>query len=112
MSNHEGIPKNERGNERIPSREDVLAQIQKRYEKAEVLRELADADGIYLLEVREPGEKTGEFTDYVYQRKGKFPGGNEAANTVLEKIYFVDDIPCGGDIIAEYDSGTGEWIEA
>ncbi|MFA6494895.1 MAG: hypothetical protein WC246_00820 [Candidatus Paceibacterota bacterium] len=111
MNNFEDASQNEQGKEHIPAREEILAQIHERCESAEIIRELADTDGVYLLEAREQGKKPGEFTDYIYQRKGTFPGHNDAEKTVLEKVYFEDDMPCGGDIIAEYDDTTRTWIE-
>lgn len=110
MHNPGEINKKEQGIEGIPSRENIIAQIQKHHKGATVLRELSDGKGIYLLEVSESGEKAGESTLYLYQRIGNF-GKNAAAKTVIEKIYFKNDIPYGGDIIAEYDEATGEWIE-
>jgi hypothetical protein len=110
MHSPEEINKKEQGIEGIPSRENIIAQIQKYYEGATILRELSDEEGIYLLEANELGEKEGESTLYLYQRIGNF-GKNAAAKTVIEKIYFKNDIPYGGDIIAEYDEATGEWIE-
>ncbi len=111
MNGPDSFPKNERGRERIPSREDILAQIRKRHEGGQVLRELADGEGIYLLEVRTQEKVSGEYTLYVYQRKGTFPNRNEAANTVLEEVYFVNGNPCGGNIVAEFDTAIGEWEE-
>ena len=110
MNHSEDISKIEQGNERIPPREDVVAQIRKCCEGAQVFRELSDERGLYLLEAGEPGESSGESTHYEYHRVGTF-GKNSYAVTLIEKIYFVDNIPRGGDIIAEYDHGTGEWIE-
>lgn len=111
MSN-QGSPEHEGSPERIPSREEVLVEIRKRCQEAEVFNELSDEEGIYVLEARMAGEASGEFTDYVYQRKGVFPGGYGAASTVLERIDCVDGEPCGGEIVAEYNSATGEWTEA
>ncbi len=96
--------------EKIPSRENILVEIRKRCEGATVVRELSDHDGIYLLEAREQGDKPGEFTDYIYQRRGSFPNKNAATTTVLERVFFENDIPCGGDVLAEHDDATGEWV--
>lgn len=110
MNNPEDLPKVEQGSEHIPTREDVLAEIKKWCEKGEVVKELSDERGVYILEIIEPGEKSGESTLYAYQRAGTF-GKNSAVATVIEKVYLVDDIPVGGDIIAEHNDATGEWIE-
>ena len=108
---NEGLPPIEQGNERIPTREDILAQIRTRCEGAAVIRELSDTEGVYLLETRKQGEKPGESTEYTYQRKGVFPNKIESAATVLQVFYCADDVPLSGEIIAEYDTATGEWIE-
>ena len=110
MTNPEEVLKAEQGGERIFTGEEIMEQIKKRCEKAEFLRELKDGDGIYLFEAKEPGEKSGEYTIYLYKRKGTF-GKNSAAKTVIEKLYFENDFPCGGDTIADYDEATGEWVE-
>ncbi|MDO8302487.1 MAG: hypothetical protein Q7T18_04510 [Sedimentisphaerales bacterium] len=111
MSNSEDMPKIEQGKEHIPTGEQVMEQIKRRCEKAEFVRELKDDKGnIYLFEAQELGEKSGEFTLYAYQRAGTF-GKNSAAATVIEKVYFENDMPVGGDIVAEHNDATGEWVE-
>lgn len=112
MNNSESFPKIEQGNEHILTGAEVMDKIKKFSEKAEFVRELKDEEGnTYLFEAQEPGEKSGEFTLYAYQREGTF-GKNSAAATVLEKVYLdADGIPCGGDIVAEYDKATGAWVE-
>jgi len=101
---------NEHGSERIPTREDILTQIQKRCEGAELFQELSDDDGIYLLFARKQDEKPGEFTELIYQRKGEFPSSASPV-TCLEKVCYRDNEPYWGENVAEYDSATGEWID-
>lgn len=104
---HEGVEVKER----IFTGEEVMAEIKKLAEKAEFVRELKDENGdTYLFEAQEPGKESGEFTLYAYQREGTF-GKNSAAATVLEKVYFENDIPVGGDIVAEYDKVKDAWVE-
>ena len=59
----------ERGNERIPKREEILDIIGRHAEKISVGRELFDEKGLYLLEIKVEGEETAE---YQYMRKGIF----------------------------------------
>ncbi len=108
MNNQEDGGKIESSNEQIPSRENILAEIHKLCKGGEVIKERANDDGIYLLEVIESGEKPGESTLYIYQRKGKF-GINLMDKTSVEKIYMMDDIPYRGEVVSEYDETTGEW---
>lgn len=93
--------------EHIPTKEEIMSLILQRCENFIHTQELSDEQGMYLFEVKSE-TKEGEFTEYVYQRKGKF-GRYQAAQTVLEAIYYKDDIPIGGDIIAELNSESGEW---
>ena len=110
MNNFEDGAKIEGSAEKILTGEEVMEQIKKRFDKAEFVRELKDENGLYLLEAQERGETSGEFTLYVYQRKGNF-GKYSSIATTLEKVYFENDGPIGGDLIAEYDISTGEWID-
>ena len=101
---YEGIPKadNEPTPERILSREEVLSQLHSRCEKFELERELADAEGVYLLEVTSE-DKTKR---YAYQRKGTFVGKIESAGTTIRS----EDMDDGySRTIADYDPTTGEW---
>jgi hypothetical protein len=94
----------ETGPERILSREEVLSQLRSRCEDFEVERELADAEGVYLLEVMS-ADKTKR---YVYQRKGVFAGKIESAGTIVRS----EDLDDGySRTLADYDLTTGEWID-
>lgn len=99
--------RSETGPERILSREEILAQINTRCENFEIERELADADGIYLLEVLNQ-EKTKR---YVYQRKGLFPIGDkkiESGGTTIRS----EDLDDGyAETLADYDPTTNKWID-
>jgi len=101
----------EKGPERIPIKEEVMEVIS-RFEKATTfVRELSDEQGLYLLEVQAEGKEPGEVTQYRYQRKGTFPNHNESLETVIQVVYYQDEIPVGGTNIAEYKSETGQWEE-
>lgn len=72
-------------------------------------RELSDGLGLYLVEVSVPGDKSGEVKLYEYKRKGEFPNNNAAAETVINVVYFENDMPVGGDSVAQFNYGTNEW---
>ncbi len=107
---HEEGPKvnpNETGPERILSREEVLSELRSRCEIFEVERELEDAEGIYLLEVKaSDGSKR-----YTYQRKRLLPGeprGIESVGTTI-RVEWLDD--GYAKTLADYDPITNEWID-
>lgn len=110
MNNFEEKAQVESSAEKILTGEEVMEQIKKRFDRAEFVRELKDEDGVYLLEAQERGKNPGEFTLYVYQRVGNF-GKYSSIATILEKLYFENDIPVGGDSVAEYDNSTGVWTD-
>lgn len=98
----------EKGPERIPSEEEVLAIIGRFAENAVLSREpLSDEKGLYLLEARVV-EKAGEFTEYSYMRKGNF-GRNSSSATEIHAVFYVDDMPISSDLLATCDPETGEW---
>ncbi len=78
-------------------------------ENAELVHELSDEKGLYLLEVKTEGKKPGEVIQYEYMRKGRFPNQNEASETSIEVMYYQDGNPIGGDTIAKFNEATGEW---
>ena len=107
---HEESPKmnpNETSPEHILSREEVLSQIRSRCEGFEIERELEDADGIYLLEVK----ASDNSKRYTYQRKGSFPGKShkiESAGTTIRS----EDLDDGySRTIADYDPKMNAWID-
>lgn len=91
-----------------------MAEIGKYCKGAEAVKELSDADGIYLFEAGEPGQKTGGHTLYVYQRKGDFqaPGNNyQAEVTTIEVLYYRGAELYSAENLADYDDATGEWVQ-
>ncbi len=104
---HEESPKNERGPERILSREEILSQIRSRCEGFEIEQELEDADGIYFMEAK----ATDNSKRYTYQRKGSFPVGSQRSdsrNTILSS----EDLDDGySRIVVDYDPERNEWID-
>ena len=98
----------EKGPERIPSREEVLAIIGRFAEGAVVVKERSDEQGLYLLEAEVKGEKPGETTEYSYMRKGEF-GNNSSQATKVNAVFYADGMPISGDSLAICDPETGEW---
>jgi hypothetical protein len=95
---------NEPNPERVLSREEVLSQLRSRCEGLKIERELADENGVYLLEMISPDNAKR----YVYQRKGLFIGKIESAGTTIRS----EDLDDGfSRTIADYDPMTGEWID-
>ncbi len=104
-----GPSRQEKSVESIPTKEEVLLEIAKYCENPTVKRELSDEKGVYLLEVEIPGAKPGETTEYIYQRKGEFPNGSKAEDTIINVAYFEDGIPVGGESVATYNPDTKTW---
>ena len=104
----------EKGPERTPTREEILSIIGHYLaspEKATVTQELSDEQGIYMLEVKVEGPEPGESTEFRYTRKGEFPNQIASAETIIQAIYYQDDIPVGGENIASYTPETVGWEE-
>jgi hypothetical protein len=101
----------EKGPERILGKEEVLEVISKYAEGAQLVRELSDDQGLYLLEAKVEGKEPGEVVQYEYMRKGRFPNHNEASETALHVVYYQDDMPVGGDKVAVYNPDTNAWEE-
>ena len=99
----------EHGNERIPTREEILDIIVRHEEKYTVGRELFDEKGLYLLEIKVEVKEAGETIEYQYIRKGEFPNKVASLGTTINILYFENGIPVGGHDIANYNSETGEW---
>ena len=96
----------EKGPERLPTRDEVLEVIGKLAENAQVVRELSDERGLYLLEAEVAGEKPGEIIEYGYLRKGQSPGHPNAAETAIHLTYYQDGMPTGGYRVAYLDNGV------
>ena len=100
----------EHGNERIPTREEILDIIGRHAEKYTVGRELFDGKGLYLLEIKVEVKEAGETIEYQYIRKGEFPNKVASLGTTINVLYFdKDGIPCTSNTIAVYNNQTEEW---
>lgn len=101
----------ESGPEHIPTSEEVMGIIARFAEKATLVRELSDEQGLYLLEAKIEDDTPGEVTQYEYMRKGQFPNNNSSAETVIHIVYYQDGVPCGGHDVASFNSETGMWVD-
>jgi hypothetical protein len=99
----------EKGPEKIPTRDEVLEVISSIAESAEIVRELSDEQGLYLLEAKIECDTPGETTQYEYIRKGRYPDGNQSAATVIHIVYYENEMPVGGHNVADYNYNTGKW---
>lgn len=106
----EGNPfKAEAGPERILSREAVLAKLREYCDAFKIERELADQDGIYLLEVvSDDGKKR-----YAYQRKGTFPGARGRNMSSAGTTVRVDDLDGSfySETLADYNPKDDAWTK-
>jgi hypothetical protein len=73
------------------------------------LRELSDQKGLCVYEVQVAGTKEGEYSNFMYIRKGDHGDKNESGDTSIHIAYYEDHIPVGGDKIAVYDEELDIW---
>lgn len=108
--------KAERGPERIPTEEEVLA-LMLNYSaeltdindlRGKVERREADERGLYLLDVRVEGDTPTKYSQYEYVRSGTH-GKTVMAETSIRIIYYDDGVPYDSDQVARFDEQTGEW---
>lgn len=102
----------EQGPERIHTKEEVLSVISAHIEGArsiEVVKELSDEKGLYLLEARVEVESEHDETHYEYMRKGSYPDGNATAETIIHVVFYQDGDAIGGHNVVEYHDETGQW---
>jgi len=84
--------------EYIPTEEEIrnVLEVELKIGPYTESRKCLNADGLYLLEVRVPGEEDGEIIEYSYIRKGHYPEG-EAGNTRIDRWFYQDGDIIGGD---------------
>lgn len=95
----EEIPIGKNRAETFPSKEKIVAVIESFIEKkGTIVRKKEDERGVISLvyQVMEGG--TGDFTEYVYERKGTHP----FSKTAIFIDYYSDGMPVGGDVLAEF----------
>ncbi len=96
----------EKAHELVPSKQLILEIIRGYAENAEVVREESDELGVYLLDTRVWGENPGEYVQYEYMREGRHAKGS-SLTTVIHKVFYEDDQPCGGHDVATFNLRTG-----
>lgn len=100
----------EQGQERIPTKEEILEIIKRFKENTELVRELSDEKGLFLLETKIEGNKPAEVTQYEYMRQGRFPGYGQSSETAIHVVYYEGEIPTNGHKVAVYNPESGEWV--
>lgn len=100
--------------ERVFTKEAVIELVdslaaQTHAEKPQILRELSDENGLYLLELRIETKIHGYTLEFEYMRKGRY-GRNQASATALHLMLYVDGVPQTGDRIAEYNAEADIWV--
>jgi len=104
---NENMHKNENFEARILTEREVLDQFDEILtEDYKIYRSLENKDGLYLLEV---GIKDAEdeLILYTYIRAGSYPEGS-STETVIEVVFFLGDMPVGGNSIKKYKKGV--WV--
>jgi hypothetical protein len=99
----------EKPSEMVPIKEQVLEVISHFAENFKVVRELADELGPYLIEVKIEGQEAGNYSEYLYMRKGQFPNKNATLETTIFVTHYEGEMPVGGENVASYNENTGEW---
>lgn len=83
--------------EHIPTEEEVHGVLQELiagpYTES---RKREDKKGLYLLDVTVPGDP-GEVIEYSYMRAGRYPDGSQASDNRIDKTFYRDGVPIGGE---------------
>ncbi|MFA5392163.1 MAG: hypothetical protein WC306_00505 [Candidatus Paceibacterota bacterium] len=95
--------------EQIPTIEEVSSVIKELVGEKEyiVVRQSEDEKGLYLYEVKIPGNSEGEEIGYEYMEKGHYKEGESSA-TEIHKVYYENGEAVGGTSAARYIDG--KWI--
>lgn len=105
----EKIPNlNEKRPEYIPTPEEVTSLfhelIKKEYTE---IRKLEDEQGLYLHEVKIPGDLSDEESEYTYRRKGQYKE-SKTSETEIQITYYKNGVPFSGTTVARCIKG--KWI--
>jgi len=95
--------------ERVLARQEIMEALFRYAEGGKVTREIADKDGIYLLELTTEGPQEGETTEFTYRRKGDYPNKIKSPETLIEAAHYQDGFPVSANTLATYDPKTKEW---
>jgi hypothetical protein len=100
---NENIPTSESGAEKFPNEREMLNLFEEIISgDFEITRSVEDEEGLSALDVITIGED-GEKVGYDYRRK------DFAGNTVIDVVFYVDDIPCGGHALKKFKEGA--WVD-
>lgn len=98
-------------NEPLPSETQVRQAIEKILEDRayEEVRRLEDEVGATLIEFQ-GSDEAGDRMDIFYKRSGSYDDQkNIAPSTSIEVVYYIGDVPCGGDVKADFVDGKWVW---
>lgn len=98
------------GREHIPSSEEVRALFVEITggNKFVETQKREDERGLYRWDIEVPTADGGK-KEYLYERKGKYPTGDQAAETAIHVTeYDSDGMPCGGSSVMKCDE-HGVW---
>jgi hypothetical protein len=102
---NESIRNIETGTERTPNEREVLNYLEGVVGKDfEIKRSLENEEGLYLLQV-ESTDEAGDLVVFTYQKAGKYKEGS-SNETVIDVVYYMGEMPVGGDTIAKYHNGN------
>ncbi len=76
----------------------------------EEMRRLEDEAGPTLIEYQSTDE-AGDQLDIFYKRAGSYGPNNIAPTCSIEVMYYMGDVPCGGDVKADFVEGKWVWQE-
>lgn len=103
----ENTPTNENNAEKILNEREVLNVFDEIIEgEYEIFRSLEDENGLYILEVRAM-DAGGDIVQYNYVRKNSNPK-NFSTETVIDVVFFMGDVPCGGHPVKKFKEGV--WV--
>lgn len=95
--------------EAIPSREAVQQMFRDLIGwEFEVVQHLEDEHGPYYFEAKVQGEKSGDYFEYVYTRKGTFEVyGSRMVSTESDigMVRYEDSVPISGGVVARFVDG-------
>lgn len=98
----------EKKSEHIPTPEEVYSVFRELIGKEYTeIRKLEDEQGLYLYEVKIPGDLPGEEIGYEYMRKGRY-GEGSSLSTEIHKVDYKNGNAVGGTSAARYVDG--KWI--
>lgn len=107
----------ERKAERIHEQGEILSLMAERISglpgieelKGKITRELADTEGLYLLELEIPGSMPGQIHEYRYMRAGDHGNQNSSDTSRIDVVLYEDGVPVTSDQLAKFNVVTQSW---